>query len=615
MNKDAYLTGRQSLIICLLPAALFLINGIFVDMLKLAKASTGVYLLLPVLLLATSTGLVFRKRNRQVILKQIKLFLPVLIIPILFAALHMYKYGTSIGSDSAYYYASPMHTFFSSGHFTFAEAPFVSYGDQPLATYWLFYNSEYLFAGLGALFDADFVQIVSLMHFVSNLLLALAVFVFLLRQIKFLPALLLFAAFMLLLYASHSNTRDLASTSLFRGFENKGLVFGYFYWMLPLLLIPIERMNENGRFSLLSGSILGGGAILVSGSAAFLFLPAMALAAGGLFTKYSKQIVICFFSFLAACFFYLVIYKLLETTDVYNVLTPAMTLLEPVLYEQQASYSHFDWRIWLLAVLLIAVLAIVEFARALQLAVFVAIALFVHSKGFYHLFYYFMPERTVNFWRAAILMNPFLPILVASTALLARLPQRLWLRVALLGAFVCSTMASFGSLKIPARTPFHQNHLASDQVMVRRACTPSALVLASRYDAVTLAVAQPSFRMLVGKEYFLNWQIANLARGTPERARALNVRNASLYLSVLPSSKRFAKDPGPDGLIRTLADIRPDIILVPKRRLTPANEHLFAGYDKKQGDRNVIFSRAGTCDFSASRKSGVKQGNGLANEK
>lgn len=148
-------------------------------------------------------------------------------------------------------------------------------------------------------------------------------------------------------------------------------------------------------------------------------------------------------------------------------------------------------------------------------------------------------------------------------------------------------------LHIPKRTPFRQGQIKADLVLIRDRCPADSLVLADRSFGIILPVIQLSYRYLVGKEYFLNWQIANLEPGSPAYQRAVDVRGASLFISRSPTSKTDGKDT--EGLIATLDAEKPDLIVFKKARLNAKIEPLFLEYTREYHGKTVIYVRNDTC--------------------
>lgn len=591
VNNAGYLSFEQSIWVALAPASFFLLNGVMVQTLKTLNASVHFYLLLPIVFLLGLFSL--NQRLGFITRSNIYKYLPVLVLSFIFAALHSLQYGTSVGSDSSSYFTNPIHTFYKSGVFSHSELPFIAYGKQPLASYWLPYNSEFIFAGIGSLFELKFIEIVSLMHFVSNWLFGLVILSILLRFMQLLPAAIFFLIFLLGFYSAQTSNFDLVSNSLFRGFENKGITWGFFLWASFNLFLPFCDASLKPKFLFYSGVLFGTSSFLVSGNAVFLLFPVVVLVIGAAASLNIKSVIFQFAGFVASLLLCVAIFKLLETTNVYDVVSADLTYRAPDKYQiQSAGFKSPLW-LWALATALSLLVAKLNFRLSIQLLIFIVICQFVQSEKFFDLFFIFAPEFTLNFWRLAILMTPFLPILFSACYLLANytLPTQLT-ALGGAGAMLIGGLI-FGALKLPERSPFRQNAIPPQLSAIAELCEPASVVLADRSLGTRLPVLQPSYKYLVGKEYFLNWQIANLETQPEAKLRALNVRDASLYISKSPTTKAFGENN--QGLVKTIADEKPDAIFLRTKRITPENEFLFSSYIKQTYRGVTVFTKADKC--------------------
>ena len=156
-KKAGYLSFEQSILITLGPAFFFLLNGSVVLALKSLEAAAYFYFLLPLIFIFIL--FLLNQKHHFITIPNLKKFLPIYIVPVFLAITHSLYYGTSYGGDSSSYFTNPIYTFYESGVFSHLELPFVTYGKQPLASYWLPYNSEFIFAGIGSLFGLKFFNI------------------------------------------------------------------------------------------------------------------------------------------------------------------------------------------------------------------------------------------------------------------------------------------------------------------------------------------------------------------------------------------------------------------------------------------------------------------------
>ena len=592
--KQGYLSYEESLIFGLWPSLLFLVNGIVVLTLKTIEAPSFLIVLSPALFLIISGIFLFRIYKWGCRFKPIKL-LVISSISILFALWHYNFYGTSIAGDAASYFTNPFHTFFVSKHFSFSEQPFVEFGAQPLANYWIPYNAEYLVAQLTALFSGDILVASAVMHISSNFFFALAILAIVMRYLGVIQSLVISTAFFFLLYAAHEQIRDLAATSLFRGFENKGLIWGYCFWTIVNILTPPTDFKATKLASVVIGIVSGGGAFLVSGNAFFLAIPAVALVGFGLVTPSRQHVFISIISYLATLAICFLGYKLAEVTDVYNVVLSDLSFRPPPEFTVLKEWFGYPTWTWILASVLIAFLVFSNFKLSLPLLVFILVALIVQNELFFQLFYYFLPERSLNFWRGAILMSPFLPILTATLMLLKSISVKHAGAVSAVIAVTLTALNYAQVLTLPKKTPFSQTRLPLILAEIAHSCTGSSKLLADRHMGTMLAVIQPRLNILVGKEYFLNWQIANLPPESIERTRAEAVRNASRYLSKNPINRKYFEDIS--GLEYTLFHEKPDIIVAKSSRFLNKKVALLDLYNRQKIGKMTVFYKNNHCQF------------------
>ena len=589
-KDNHFLSFEESVVATLIPALFLILNGVIVLSLKTLRADAAFYILLP----ATFSLLlmVFISRYKTIAKESGAKILIVYFLSIAFAFLHFVQYGTSLGSDSASYFTNPIFTFFSSGVFSHSEKPFISYGDLPLAGYWLPYNSEFIFAGIGYLLRLDYIQIVGLMHVFSNFLFGVAIFSILLRFTQIHIAIASFIIFSILFYGSQMDIHSIVSMSVFRGFENKGMIWGYYLWAGANLFLPCYHNQKKPVFLLSSGIIIGTSSFFVSGNAIFLVVPITLLAIGAAARGEFGEVIFQLIGFTLSLFVCALFFKLLQTTDVYNVVTSELTFRSPENYQEQSRIFKSPVWLWGLAAILILLSLGKNTRVSSQLLTFLLTAHVVQSDWFFELFFRVFPQYTINFWRLGVLMTPFIPILFSMLLLFEKYSPRNLIIITGFGAIVMTAMV-FGLLDLPRESPYKPNVIKPQLLALGQLCENDSLILADRHYGTMLPVIQPSYRYLVGKEYFLNWQIVNFRQFSPEWERALNVRDASIYLSRNPTSKKFGNDL--DGLRKVIALEKPDAIIMRKKRLQPENEHLFSSYHKQIYKGTVVYTKHENC--------------------
>ena len=123
------------------------------------------------------------------------------------------------------------------------------------------------------------------------------------------------------------------------------------------------------------------------------------------------------------------------------------------------------------------------------------------------------------------------------------------------------------------------------------------MILADRKTSIQVAPWLFMYKFLVGKEYFLNLQIANLEKGSSHRNRALLVRDASVYLS--SPDKRNAHYLA--SFIQTIKSEKPDLVLLSKSRMSPDVSAALSEYNMVRFGRIIAFG-AQRCNFKRATK-------------
>lgn len=586
--RNGYLSFKNSVTVTIFPALFFLLNGIIVLFLKSTNSPTQLYFALPLIILAIVFFLM--QRFRETLLPIFKRYLVVALFPLLFAAWHFYTFGSSMGGDAAGYFSFPMHSFFSSGHFSFSEQPFVEFGEQPLATFWLPANAEYVFVGIGYLLDLNYPQILSMMHFTSNYLIGLVIFTIILRFQKPIEAMIVFIGFVALLYGLHTVRTDFSATSIFRGFENKGFIWGFYFWASVNMLLPNEAVYTDRKFTVLCGAILAVSGFLVSGNSLFLILPVTTLFFCSAFVGQYQSTIYQTAGFVISLLLGAILFKSLETTSVYSVVTADLTYLAPESFQKQRTYFAYPFWVWATSVILAATCAIKDVRLAIKLIIFIVFSQFIQSEFSYNLFFKLSPEFTVNFWRPVTLMNPFVPILFAGSFVISQFRNQM-ARFAS-SSFVillCVFGYKIGVMSFPERSPFEQAKARPIMSALGKLCPAQSVILTDRRFGIHMPTLQPSYRYLVGKPVFLNWQIANLPIDSEVFIQARNVRDASIYITWDSITRKFGDDP--TGLKKTIEEQSPDAIILTKARLNNEIEDLFIGYDKQIYRHIVVFTK------------------------
>jgi len=460
-DSSGFLSYKESLIVTLIPAMIFLMNGVVVLLLKTLELSIGYYLIFPAILIFTVlSGLMsLRKLETRSLVIGVKKYAFIIFVPLIFSLGHFYLFGSSYGGDTASYFTNPIHTFSDSGYFSHAEDPFFEYGEQPLAVYWLPANSEFIFVGLGHIFGLEYREILALMHIYSNYLLGLVVLVLALRFFNPIEALVFCACFFCLLYGLLNHRRDFTAASVFRGFENKGFIWGYFFWSTVNLLGPrsgrIEALKTfKSVWLFIAGVVLGTAGFLVSGNAINLLFLAIALMLGGIMSRQFEAIY-AFFGLVFSLLAMAVLFKLLEVTSVYEVAADIPNLQKLTLYKSHKTFMEYPLWIWVICGLTVFVLWFRDRKLCLFLAVFLCVAAVLRSEIYFNLFTGLSPEFAIVFWRHVTLVNPLLVLFLGGCVLIGLMAKRARALVGLTSLVcACGVGLLAQALRLPSESPF-----------------------------------------------------------------------------------------------------------------------------------------------------------------
>ena len=602
-----YLSFKESIVIALIPPFVFLLNGIWVLTLKTIEAPIAAYLSLPVTLLGLTVFTIRRGLDKSGLRPRgfLKKYGFVLLIPLIFAALHFYFFGTSYGTDTSAYYTNPMQSFFATGYFSHSEAPFMEFGQQPLAVYWLPANSEFIFAGIGKIFGLEYRQILALMHLTANYCFGLVLFVISLRFFNFPVGVTIWASLLALIYGLQNTRMDFASTALFRGFENKGFIWGYFFWAILTVFIPGTDAKISRLHWTAAGLILGAASFLVSGNAAFVLFPAAALCLGAIISGQFKSLY-AYAGFFAGLMGLIFMFKMLEVTDVYSVVSKDLTPRIPDSYDIQALSFAFPRWLWVFAGAAIIAAAITRLKLAIQLGVFLGLCLIIQSEAYFNLCLQYSMEFTLVFWRHASLMNPLVPFILGGFVLLSHVKKpQIQSLISLAVVALCGVGFMTRVLNLPDKSPFPPATKQPVMMALSEICPEGSLILAQIGFSTQMPVIQPHYRYLGSRQAFLNWQIANLPSNSKIRRQATDVRDSLIYLKRDRITGEFPVDT--DAIERTIEFYKPDAIFLTRTRLTKENKHLFSGYNRQNYKGTIVFTND-TCrtDFNALVKNKIQ---------
>ncbi len=594
MTQPPYFTQKHVLGVVAVPASVFLANGMLVLMLKLTGAGLLAYGLAVPLVLAAGAAMV-RHLRRHAALPDGRRLLVLLAFASAASAAHLIIFGTAINSDATVHSAHAFHTVFSAGGFSFSEAPFVTYGTQPPAKHWLPNNLEYATAAIAWIFDLSFYRLTLGVNFVFNLLYVAVFLALIFTFVRVVPGLLLATAFLAALYAVIGNSEDIIGMGLFRGFENKGLIFGFYYWGTIALFLVSPGRPAAAAGPPVAVIVFATSAVVVSANFPVLAVIALVLAAGAVAGKSPADGVGGALRLVTPIILAAAIYAGLPGGDVLTPPGDPASVTGAAYINQISDIYTYPKKHWIAAAAVVVWLFWFDRALAVQLAVYLAVALVSHTSWAFELAAPLLGGYSRVVWRFLILFNPFVPIIVGGAALAGRLDRR---RPARLPTLALVLVAGGLILRPP---PAHPYVGAIRPVLphVAAACRPDASILVSRALGAVLPVIAPGFRIYAGKDQYLNWQIANLAPGSPDRKRAEDVRDASSYLGGNAANEA--------ALAAVVAAERPEIVIA-DAPLSSSAEQMLADYRREtyraaspyvrgKTETHVIYSLPGVCAF------------------
>ncbi|MAO54768.1 MAG: hypothetical protein CMM61_03600 [Rhodospirillaceae bacterium] len=590
---SAYLARSSAVGLLAVPAGLFLVNGLLVLTLKGSGAPAAAYALILPLGLATAVLLV-RYLAARGALPSGRQLLVLGGYAVAASIAHLLIYGTAINNDATLHAAQALHTFVSDGRFSFSEAPFVSFGDQPLAKHWLPNNLEYASTAIARIFGLSFETQTIGVTFAYNALYVAALFAVILTFVGAVPGMILATTFLAALYALIGNAEDIVGMGIFRGGENKGLIFGFYYWaVIGLCLVsPGRQPAVSAAPWVLAGFMFS--AVMVSANFPVLGALALVLVLGGAVTRPLSENLRAASCLVLPIVLAAAAYTLVPGGDVMASHSDNFTPAGGGYVPRFVDIFTYPKKHWFAASAVVFLLFWFDRALALQLAAYLLAAVIAHTEWAYGLISAVLGDHAQVTWRFLILLNPFVPAIIGVAALVGRLDQARPIRLPLLGlALVALGLA----LRPPPPHPY-VGAIRPVLPYVAAQCRPGASILTSRALGAVLPVVAPTFRILAGKDQYLNWQMGNLAPGSVDRRRARDVRDASRYLGGVQRNE--------PAFLAALAAEQPDIVIFDVAPTASAEASL-AGYRRSRFDAPspyvsgktesfLIFSRPGICN-------------------
>lgn len=476
----------------------------------------------------------------------------------------------SFGSDAALYFSHPINDFFVDKRFGFTEKPYISFGDQPIATYWLNANFEYLvvsivkLSGLPHSYSSNFHFLVT-----SGCLLSIIIAIskdFYSREKYFIYALLYIAVSFFI----YTDGKDIVGMSFFRAFESKSWIFGFYIISSWVLFYQCRGGQYIGRSTLLLTS-----SFFVSANFLILIPLLLFLVTIKSILDEKKQLGILFIIY---CFFLVTVNGILNSVDVYR---------EIVLQEGKSNhvYDFFGIKeiiLWLIILLFSIVNFFYSSSRLwICLLLYFFVGIFIRFPFVVDMFYVFFPEKTMVYWRIALAFNEY-PGLILIVHTIIKCKAISFRYYFVLTAFLWLI------LPFNLKNPYYFNlnkwrdnydSLFTDDFV------GEYLILAGDDVSPFFGYLYPENQYLYSKRYFLYWQIKNLQILGENDNEAVNAVRAGMYLSGLEADVKF--------LYGAIEGSRPDVVFIKReiiqKKRSIVRELLRYGYSFKKYKAHYIF--------------------------
>ena len=434
------------------------------------------------------------------------------------------------------------------------------------------------------------------MTFVYNALYVAALLAVIFTFVGAVPGMILATAFLAALYALIGNLEDIIGMGIFRGGENKGLIFGFYYWaVIGLCLVSPGRQTAAAAAPwILAGFMVS--AVVVSANFPVLGALAFVFILGAAVTRPASECLRAGACVVLPIVLAAAAYTLAPGVDVMASHSDRLAPIGTGYVPRFVDIFTYPKKHWFAAAAVVLWLFWFDRPLAAQLAAYLLAAVVAHTEWAFGLIAAALGDHAQVTWRFLILLNPFVPVIVGGAALAGRLDQARPVRLPLLGL----ALVSLGLILRPP--PPHPYVGAIRPVLphVAAICRPGASILTSRALGAVLPVVAPTFRILVGKDQYINWQMGNLAPDSVDQRRARNVRDASRYLGGVQSHE--------PAFLAAVATEQPDIVIFDVDPTT-SGEAALAGYRKLRFDAPspyvsgkietfLIFSRPGVCAAS-----------------
>ena len=586
-NKVPGLQPNQILMMMLGPATFFALNGSLVFLFRLFELDSKYFLFIPLmsLLVSWKTLRFIETKDTQLSRIQILIFIS---LPLLATCLHFVYFPLGAGSDAYLYFNSPLHSFHVSDTLSLDNNSFVQFGAQPTSYYFVPNNMEYLFVWLANIFELPNKYVLTVSSFFSLFLLYFIGFLFF-SQLKNLNHFIL-SSILLLVTPYSLLALDILpqgmTNAFFRGFDNKGFIFGYLFICIHLVfyLIATSRVSRLNAYLLVFAISIT--SIFTSHNyVLFVFISLIYLP---FFIVQKNRIGILSATILiSACMVFHIYIEIIKTIDVYGVLSPN---LEPYPTKQVSdiTFNSFSLLMWLLAC--IGMYFFTKDGRIsiqLKYTIYVLVSgLMVHNELFFTLFKTVAPEKSGLFWRLLAVSYPWPLMILLIVNLIEKIQTKIILNLSCAAAVITSFLFYFNFAEVASQKfPFPKyKHYRTYLNFLKENCDHKSKIIASEGLGSLLGFEMPELRLAGNKSYFLNLQIAQLRQDSQEYYEALVVRDAILFLSN-PRRKNVTYSVSEDRFIEAIKSFDPQIILVEDekvsdnifRKLKPQYDHLELG--------------------------------------
>ena len=587
------LSGDQQLLILSLPVMFFAIFGLAVFVLRVFETSTEKFWIAPVIsLIVTSISIHSLQKSTPNIQWQKVLTLALMAGTASYIHYNVFPLGA--GSDAYLYYNHPLHSFFSSGKLELSFGSYVEYGSQPISYYFIPNSQEYLHVWIAKLFNLSKKHILTISVMISLFLLYFSVFLvaslaknnsqfMLISSIIFaMPYGLIFLDIM-----PHG-----MENAFFRGFDNKGLIFGFLFVNLNLFFFILATKKSNPNLCYIFAISLAILSCFTSQNFVLFVIMASAVLPYFLFQKNHKALIAtCLF--ICICLIYYILLSAMKTVDIYSVISPTETPF-PIKKVEDISFNFTSLVFWFfLGCLTLLITRDIQTRKEICYAVYaLSIGVASHNVLFAKFYFYLAPEKSILIWRILAALYFWPTVLILFTIIMRQIKFNTILYFASATTLFLTTLSFATQLpEFSKKFPFPKyKEYRSYVQFLKENCHNDSIILASENQSAVLGFETPEFIIFGNKSYFLNLQIANLNEQGFAQKRARFARDAILFLSE-PRRKNIPYNISQQTFLNAIDTINPGIIIISEEKLSPKIDDFLTKKYTKSISGDVIYHR------------------------